>query len=129
MGQPHRVGIIGVGFISGQYLTTLASQSSVRIVAVADLNAERAAEVAAGIEGARALTVAELLADPEVETVLNLTIPGAHAEIALAALDAGKNVYGEKPLAMTVAEGRDVGDATTLADNTVMQQIAASLKK
>lgn len=108
MGQPHRVGIIGVGFISGQYLTTLASQSSVRIVAVADLNAERAAEVAAGMEGARALTVAELLADAEVETVLNLTIPGAHAEIALAALDAGKNVYGEKPLAVTLDDGRRI---------------------
>ena len=68
-------------------------------VATADLDAARAAAVAADLPGCRALSVAELVADPEVETVINLTIPAAHAEIALAALAQGKNVYGEKPLA------------------------------
>ena len=49
----------------------------------------------------RACTVKELLADPQIEIVVNLTVPQAHAEVTLAALQAGKNVYSEKPLALT----------------------------
>ena len=101
MGQPHGIGIVGLGVISRQYLDTFAGLDSVRVVAVADLDADRAAAVAAEIPGCRALAVAELVADPQVQTVINLTIPAAHAEIALAALAAGKDVYGEKPLAAT----------------------------
>ena len=104
MGQPHGIGIVGLGVISGRYLDTLARHPAVRIVATADLDAARAAAVAADIPGCRALTVAELVADPEVQTVINLTIPAAHAEVALAALAHGKNVYGEKPLAATFPE-------------------------
>ncbi|KZE88411.1 Gfo/Idh/MocA family protein [Microbacterium sp. TNHR37B] len=108
MGDPHGVGIIGLGVISGTYLETLTSHPGIRIVAVADLDHERATAVAAGIAGCRALSVAELLADPEVATVLNLTIPAAHAEIARAAVAAGKNVYGEKPLTAAFADGVDL---------------------
>ena len=104
MGHAHGIGIIGLGVISRQYLETLVGHPAVRIVAVADLDASRADEVAAQIPGCRASGVDELLADPAVETVINLTIPLAHAEIALAALAHGKNVYGEKPLAATFDE-------------------------
>ena len=104
MGQPHGIGIVGLGVISRQYLDTLIGHPVLRIVAVADLDAGRAAAVAAEIPGCRALTVAELMTDSEVETVINLTIPLAHAEVALAALAQGKNVYGEKPLGATFAE-------------------------
>ena len=52
--------------------------------------------------------VKELLADEEVDIVLNLTIPEAHAEVSLAAIDAGKHVYTEKPLANTVADGAKI---------------------
>ncbi|WP_129790162.1 Gfo/Idh/MocA family protein [Promicromonospora panici] len=119
MGQPLRVGIVGVGAISGQYLTTfarLASEGSdtVRLVAVADLDEIRAAAVAAE-QGVRALTVDELIKDPEVDLVLNLTIPAAHAEIALQAIAAGKAVYGEKPLAATLEDARAVVDAARAA--------------
>ncbi|RLP76048.1 gfo/Idh/MocA family oxidoreductase [Mycetocola tolaasinivorans] len=114
MGQsviaPARVGIIGVGAIAGQYLASFPKLANVHLVAVADLDMERARSVAeaAPIPGVRALTVDELLADPEVDVVLNLTIPRAHADIALRAIAAGKDVYGEKPLTATVAEGVEV---------------------
>jgi predicted dehydrogenase len=105
---PHRLGIVGLGVISAAYLETLATCDSVIITAVADLDPDRAAIVAASLPAARALTVAGLLASDDVDTVLNLTTPAAHAEIALGAIAAGKHVYGEKPLAVTLAEGRSI---------------------
>ncbi|WP_285106368.1 Gfo/Idh/MocA family oxidoreductase [Promicromonospora sp. MEB111] len=114
MGQPLRVGIVGVGAIAGQYLSTFERLDAVRLVAVADLDADRAKAVAAERD-VRALTVAELTTDPEVDLVLNLTIPAAHAEIALQAIAGGKHVYGEKPLAVTPAEARAVLDAARAA--------------
>lgn len=103
-----RVGMIGCGFIAAQYLKTFAHLPDVQLTAVADLDPARAEAVAAEHAGVRALTVAELLTDPEVDTVLNLTIPAAHAEIDLQAIAAGKHVYSEKPFAVTTAEGEAV---------------------
>lgn len=99
-GRPAGVGIVGCGAISGQYLETLPRLDGLRLVAVAvaDLDPRRAAAVAAE-HGVRALTVDALVRDPEVDVVLNLTTPAAHEEVALAAVAAGKDVYGEKPLA------------------------------
>lgn len=110
-----RVGIVGTGYISGQYLDTLRGVSGVQIVAVADLDAARAQAAADAIPGARALTTAELVADPDVDTVLNLTIPAAHAEVALAAIAHGKDVFGEKPLAATLDDAARVTDAAAAA--------------
>lgn len=115
MGKPHRIGIVGLGSISAAYLETLDTHPAVTITAVADLNPLRAEAVAAGLPDARALSVDELLASDDVDTVLNLTIPAAHAEIAMAAIAHGKNVFGEKPLAVTMAEGRAILDAAALA--------------
>ncbi|WP_110589537.1 Gfo/Idh/MocA family protein [Microbacterium suaedae] len=108
MGEPHGIGIVGLGVISEQYLGTLATHPEVRIVATADLDRERAEAVAKRIPGCRAMTVDELVADPAVQTVINLTIPAAHAEVALAALAAGTDVFGEKPLAATLPDARRV---------------------
>ena len=119
MGGPHGIGIVGLGNISRQYLDTLARHPAVRIVAVADLDPSRSAEVAADLPGARALTVERLLDSPDVQTVLNLTIPAAHAEIALAALAHGKDVYGEKPLAVTLDQARSILDRAAAAGRTV----------
>ncbi|MFE7404565.1 Gfo/Idh/MocA family protein [Isoptericola sp. NPDC057559] len=110
MGQPLRIGIVGVGAISAQYLGTIARLEAVRLVAVADLDAARAAAVAAE-QGVRALAVDELVTDPEVDVVLNLTVPAAHADVALRAIAAGKDVYGEKPLAATTDEARAIVEA------------------
>ncbi|MWV48673.1 gfo/Idh/MocA family oxidoreductase [Rathayibacter sp. VKM Ac-2803] len=109
MGLPLRVGIIGVGKISEQYLANLPTFPGLRLVAVADLNTERAREVADG-QGVRALSVDELLADPEVDAVLNLTIPAAHVEIGTRALEAGKHVFAEKPLGLDPAEAAPMLD-------------------
>ncbi|TFC02424.1 Gfo/Idh/MocA family oxidoreductase [Cryobacterium adonitolivorans] len=113
--MPQRLGIIGLGVISAVYLETLAASDAVVITAVADLDPDRARSVASGLPAARALTVAELLASDDVDTVLNLTTPAAHAEIALGAINQGKQVYGEKPLAVTLAEGRGILAAATRA--------------
>ncbi|SDY79720.1 Gfo/Idh/MocA family protein [Herbiconiux ginsengi] len=114
MGQSHGIAIVGLGVISRAYLETLTRHPRLRIVAVADLDAERARATAA-TTGAEALTVDAALRHPDVETVLNLTIPAAHAEVALAAIAAGKDVYGEKPLAATLADAREVMAAAAAA--------------
>ena len=127
MGDPLRVGIIGLGVISRQYLDTLRDHPTVRITAVADIAPHRAAEVAAQTPGAHAIEVDELLADPDVGMVLNLTVPAAHADIALRAIAAGKGVYGEKPLAANLPDaaavvraGADAGLRVLCAPDTVL---------
>ncbi len=110
--------MIGCGAISAQYLATFARLDSVQLVAVADLDTARAATVAEE-QGVRALSVDDLLADADVDLVLNLTIPAAHAEIALKAIAHGKSVYGEKPLAATRVEAKAVLDAARTAGTTV----------
>ena len=119
MGEPHRIGIVGLGVISRQYLATLAGHPAVTVAAVADLDQERAAAVAAELPGARALPVDQLLADPGLRTVLNLTVPAAHAEVALAALGHDLDVYGEKPLAASFADARTVIETATTAGRVV----------
>ena len=106
--KPIKVGIIGCGAIIAQYLTNFRRLDAIDLVAVADLDPARAQAVADSYDGVRAGTVDELLAADDVELVLNLTIPAAHAPIALRAIAAGKSVYGEKPLAATTAEARQV---------------------
>lgn len=115
MGQPLNVGIIGCGTIVAAYLATFPKLKAVKLIAAADIDGARAEAVAQQHPGVRALSVAELLADDQVDVVLNLTTPVAHAEIALQAIGAGKSVYNEKPLAATTREGRAVVDAAAAA--------------
>jgi predicted dehydrogenase len=98
-----KVGLVGCGNISSIYLKN-CPKFDVPIVACADVDAGRA-EARAAEFGLRAVSVEQLLADPEIEIVLNLTVPNAHAEVNLAALNAGKHVYTEKPLAVSRADG------------------------
>ncbi|MFI5757154.1 Gfo/Idh/MocA family protein [Streptomyces sp. NPDC051569] len=105
MGEPLRIGMVGAGKISGAYLDTMEQLDNVTLTAVTDLDPGRAGAAAARVPGAEAVgSVAELVARPDVDAVLNLTIPAVHAEVARAALAAGKHVYGEKPLAATREE-------------------------
>src|SRR4051812_31260708 len=101
-----KVGIIGCGKISGIYLENAPRFGNIEITAVADLVPERAQEKAAEYHIPKACSPDELLADPDIEIVLNLTIPNAHASIGFAALNAGKSVYNEKPLTITRDEGQ-----------------------
>ncbi len=93
------IGVIGCGNISPAYLRVLKGQQGVEVAGLADIVPAKAQARAAEF-GLRAMSVDELLADPSIKIVLNLTIPKAHASVAMSALQAGKSVYNEKPLAI-----------------------------
>lgn len=101
------LGVVGCGVISGVYLKNLKTLfSAVELVGVCDALPEKARE-AAGLYGAKWYPDAEtLLRDDRIELVLNLTRPAEHFAVSLMALEAGKHVYSEKPLALTNGEGR-----------------------
>ncbi|MEU7581071.1 Gfo/Idh/MocA family oxidoreductase [Streptomyces sp. NPDC041068] len=101
---PVGVAVVGAGVISAEYLRTLSGFPDIRVVAVADLDVTRAAAVARTHGIPVSGDPAVVLALPEVELVVNLTVPAAHAQVATAALRAGKHVYGEKPIALAPAE-------------------------
>jgi predicted dehydrogenase len=102
-----RVGVVGCGIIGKRYVGDAPAFDAWRPVACADLDSAAAGAFAAEF-GLRAEPVDALMADPEVDLVLNLTPPTAHAQLVRAALEAGKHVYTEKPLATTVADGREL---------------------
>jgi predicted dehydrogenase len=103
-----KVGIIGCGVISEIYLKAGQKFDILDIVACADLDIARAQARAEEFHIPKFCTVDELLSDPEIEIVVNLTIPNAHAEIHLKALEAGKHTYGEKPLAVNLEDGEKI---------------------
>jgi predicted dehydrogenase len=109
------VGVIGAGVISGEYLDNLTTFPDLDVLFVADLDVGRAKAQAEkyGVPGSG--SVEELLAHPEIEIVVNLTIPVAHVEVALRALAAGKNVWTEKPFALDRESGEKLlGEAAKL---------------
>ena len=121
-----RAGLVGCGFISDIYLTNLAKFRDVAVVACADRAPEAAARQAARY-GLDPRPVAELLRADDIDLVLNLTTPDAHAEVSLAAIEAGKSVYSEKPLAARFADGERIvaaakakGVAVGAAPDTVL---------
>jgi len=101
-----RVGVIGCGQISSIYFQAPQTFDILDIVACSDLDMDRALSQAKRFGIAKVYTSEELLADPDIDVVLNLTIPAAHAEIGMAALKAGKSIYGEKPLALNRTQGQ-----------------------
>ena len=104
--RPLRAGIIGCGNISNAYFQhTKPFADYVVFTACADLDVARAKAKAAEHGLSKGVSVKELLADPEIDLILNLTIPGAHAEVNQQVLKAGKHVYCEKPFSLTYAEG------------------------
>jgi len=101
-----RIGIVGAGVISEIYLENLTTRfGNTTVVGIADLLVERARDRAKNF-GVGAFSVDELIQHPDVDIIVNLTIPAAHAEIALAAINAGKSAYNEKPLAISREDGR-----------------------
>ncbi len=103
-----KVGVIGCGKISDVYFQAGKTFEMLDIVACADLDRERAKAKAEQHAIPHVYRVEELLADPEIEIVINLTIPKVHAEIALQTINAGKSVYSEKPLALNRQQGQEV---------------------
>lgn len=103
-----KVGIIGCGNISSIYFQAGEKFAGIEIVACADLNDEAAKQKTEEYNIPKACSVDELISDPEIEIVINLTIPKAHAEIHMRVLEAGKHAYGEKPLAIDLADGQKI---------------------
>lgn len=109
--DPLRIGIVGCGNISGIYFQNLGKYESTEVVACADLDLDRARAAAEKYGVPDAQSPDQLLANPNVDLVLNLTIPKAHAEVALAAVEAGKHVYSEKPLSVFREDAKRLLDA------------------
>lgn len=114
--QSSRVGIVGCGVIAKVYADKLKALPFIDLVACADIDAERANAFAQENSIPRAALVDELLADRNIDVVVNLTIPQAHVGVSRAAIDNGKSVFSEKPLALTVAEGRGLVEAARAAN-------------
>jgi predicted dehydrogenase len=104
-----KIGIIGCGTISGAYFEGARKTDILEIKACTDLRME-AAQAQAEKYNCHAVTVDELLADPEIELVVNLTIPRAHVDVGLQVLDADKHVYSEKPLGVDIESGKQLID-------------------
>ena len=99
-----RVGVVGCGNISSIYLKNLTAFPQTEVAAVCDLNEEKATSIAAEYKIAQVLPMDQLLADPSIDAVVNLTIPDVHFEVAMKVVASGKHVYSEKPLTLTRAE-------------------------
>ena len=116
---PVGVGVIGAGVISDQYLSNLTVFPDVKVHFIADIDLPRAAAQAEKWGVAGSGTVEELLANDDIEIVVNLTIPAAHVEVALQALAAGKHVWGEKPYALDRSSAAELREAARAAGKTV----------
>jgi len=105
---PLGLGIVGTGNIAGAYARDILTHPQIRLAAATDLDAGRAA--AFGVEHGCPIheSVDDLLADPSVDIVVNLTVHHAHYEVTKRALDAGRHVYSEKPLALRSIEAQDL---------------------
>jgi predicted dehydrogenase len=113
--QKVNVAIIGCGNIAPAYVRGMAVFPVLKLVACADIDMSRA-QAFAKEHHIEAYSVEELLARDEIEIVVNLTIPRAHAEVDLRIIEAGKHIYSEKPLAVNRGEGRAVLEAAEKAN-------------
>ncbi|KFC69720.1 putative oxidoreductase protein [Devosia sp. LC5] len=104
------IGIIGLGNISAAYLKASKDFPVLDIRAVADMN-PAAAKARADEFGLNAVDLDAIFTDPSIDIILNLTIPKAHVEVGLRAIEAGKHVYSEKPLGIVFAEGKKLVEA------------------
>ena len=105
-----RVGLIGTGHVSDVYLKNCAAFDGMDIVACGSLNLDESRKKADMFDVPRVMSPDEIIDDTGIDAILNLTIPAAHAEITLRALNAGKHVYSEKPFVTDVKDGQAILD-------------------
>jgi len=101
-----KIGMIGCGNISSIYMKNIPQYNHLTLKACADLDEQKARSQAEKFNIPKVYTVEELLNDDDIDLVINLTIPQAHADVCIKALEANKHVYIEKPLAVTREEGK-----------------------
>lgn len=103
------VGLIGCGNISAAYLGLAPNFKGIQFVAVSDMNIDNA-NARAQEFGLEARTVDALLASDDIDVIVNLTIPDAHYDVTTAILNAGKHAYSEKPLVLTLEQGKALAE-------------------
>ncbi len=106
--KPFKIGLIGCGRISDIYLTNCARFEGLEVVACASLDIEESRAKARQFDIPKACAPDEVFADPQIDCILNLTVPASHAKISMAALNAGKHVYAEKPFVTEFEDGRKI---------------------
>ncbi|WP_112606354.1 Gfo/Idh/MocA family protein [Rhizobium sp. WW22] len=107
MAKELGVGIIGCGNISTTYFSLAPLFKGLKVLACADINMD-AARARAEEYKVKARTIDELLANDELDVIVNLTIPDAHFPVSKRILEAGKHVYSEKPLVLTLEQGEEL---------------------
>ena len=101
------IGIVGCGNISGIYFQNLCTvMSNVEVKACADLDESRAKAKVEEYPGVEISTLEGILANPEIDIVVNLTTPQGHFPVAMQTVEAGKSVHNEKPIVLTREEGK-----------------------
>lgn len=112
-----RIGVVGCGHVSDQYFEGLGQNGEVlEVVACADADQARAMEQANRYGVARILDPNALISDTGVDLIVNLTPPRVHYSISAAAIENGKHVYSEKPLAIELRDARRLVDLARQAD-------------
>jgi predicted dehydrogenase len=104
------VALVGCGNIAAHYARSIADEPRLTLVGVTDVAPERASELARQFDATHHGSLAELLADDRVETVVNLTVPQAHATVTAACLEAGRHVHTEKPVALAYDEAKGLAE-------------------
>lgn len=106
--KKFNVGVIGCGNILKQYVLGCSAFDILKLAACADIDMRKAEAAGKEWEFPKVCTVEELLADPSIDLVINLTVPKSHADVSLSIIAAGKHVYSEKPLGVTRKEGQQI---------------------
>lgn len=107
MSKPLGVGIVGAGFISGQYLSNIPKLRNLKLVGISDLDQSRVEKIATE-HGLKAFGGDSIYTSPEVDVILNITPPQSHSAVSLKALNNGKHVYLEKPFSLTMEQALPV---------------------
>src|SRR4051794_34557316 len=118
--QKVKIGVVGAGSIAALHLKAYQGNPRAELVAICDIKADRATSVAKQWGAARSYSdPAELFADPDVDAVSICTWNDSHAELAIAAVEAGKHVLVEKPMSRTYAEAQQLEDVVNAHDRVV----------
>ena len=108
--KPINLVIVGCGVIARDYTRDIQKHPNLNLLGYFDVLSERTEKYVAEFGGRAYSSLEEVLADPAVDVVVNLTVQQAHYRVVKKALEAGKHVYTEKPLAMTYAQAKELVD-------------------
>jgi predicted dehydrogenase len=119
MSESLRVGVVGAGLIAGRHVRAYAKAEGVDVVAVADTRLAKAEQLAATVGGKAFTRLDEMLA-LETDAISICTPPSSHAELTVRALQAGRHVLCEKPVALSLRDAERIEEAAAASDRVVM---------